>query len=99
MVFILKMIVNQDILWSDGGLGSGIHQMGGNALTFQHDSGSIDTKSGGTIGLSENVFVPYYRGVGTILSGEVQMHFVVLLVTTQAHYYGRNVLYVDIQLG
>ena len=99
MVFVLEMIVNQDILGGNFGLVSGIQQMSRNALALQHDSGGINTKSGGTIRLAKNVLVPYHWSVGTILSGEIQIYLVICLVTTQAHYYSRNILNADIQLG
>lgn len=99
MVFVLEMIINQDILWGDGSLVSGIQQMGRNALALQHDSGGINTKSGGAIRLAKNMLVPYHWSVGTILSGEIQIYIVIRLVTTQAHYYSRNILNADIQLG
>ena len=73
--------------------------MGRNTMALQHDSSGIHTKCGSAIRLAENVFVPDYGCVGTMLSGEVQIHLVVFFVSIQAHHYGLYILDTDVQLG
>ena len=98
MVFVLKMVVNQDVLDGDTGIGfSFVNQMVGNPLPLYNDCSGINSEGGSTVRFTENMLVPYDRLVRAMLAGKIQIHLIVGLVATQAHDNCGNVTHAEIE--
>lgn|SRR5574344_1000547 len=87
MIFILEMVIHQNVVYVCGVGNRVIEQVWWNKIVFQALGGGVGSERGGTIRFAKDMFIPNDRNIWETILRNLMINGIILNISVQSHHY------------